>query len=317
MSVLTEPTTEDAFSLMAKSTQLPLTEYTKVTRAQFEIESCLQQAQTLASTVLYGAFARKTIVSPLAGSIVDMLVVYRERDVRRSYPNRLIQQLLQQLQPVFPQCRHNDRNAFLYLPFDGFLFKIHPAWAREDNNYMLPHPVYNEWTRYDIHIYSDTFDRENLRHKGRLIDLIRLIKTWNRGNGNFFNGYYLELLVTEILQDHAIQSHARALCHFFRKAVALVVFQKHDPANVELIVEGLNNIDTLIQAMTQLRHAYEQASQAQQYEEEGDMASALQCWREIFGASFPGRMDLLVHKARQSGLTGAEVLRQIMALEQQ
>ena len=54
---------DDAFGLLAKNTELSLGEYTAITQSQADIEYYLMQHLSTFSTVLYGAFSRKTIVS--------------------------------------------------------------------------------------------------------------------------------------------------------------------------------------------------------------------------------------------------------------
>ena len=306
------PVVDGAFELLARSTRLSLGEYTSITQSQADIEQYLMQHIGTFSTVLYGAFSRKTIVSPLHGSIIDMLVLYRDIDVRNIYPSRIFSKLRDALIEQYPEAYAAKDQSFLMLPMKGFLFKIHPAYPVSTHTYMLPDEKFNEWAKYDINSYNEIFSRENVHHKGLLIEIIRMIKTWNRVSGNLFNGYYLELLVTQILSGYEMSSHAETLRHIFRTAVAEVVFQKHDPANMAFQIEGLNNINDLIKAMRLLQKSFALADEAVLFEHEGKPEKALQNWNRLFPRVFPTPVDMLVGEAQRAGIKGADALRMMI-----
>jgi len=306
------PVVGGAFDLLARNTELSLGEYTSITQSQADIERYLMQHLGTFSTVLYGAFSRKTIVSPLHGSIIDMLVLYRDIDVRNIYPSRIFAKLRDVLIEQYPEAYAIKDQSILILPIKGFQFKIHPAYPLSTHSYMRPDEKFNEWTKYDINSYNEIFTRENVHHKGKLIEIIRMIKTWNRVSGDLFNGYYLELLTTDILSSYEMTSYAETLRHIFRCAVAEVVFQKHDPANMEFQIEGLNNIDDLIKAMRLLQKSFSLADEAVLLEREGDTQNALRNWNKLFPQVFPTPVDMLVGEARRAGIKGADALRMMI-----
>lgn len=312
MTALEQPTVSDAFDLLARSTELSLGEYTSITHSQADIERQLMQDLGTISSVLFGAFSRKTIVSPLSGSIVDMLVLFRGSDVKRALPSRIFTKMSEALMAQHPDSYVPENRSILMLPANSFYFKIQPAYPISDHTYMLPDEKFNEWAKYDITSYNDIFMKENVRHKGKLIDIIRMVKTWNRASGNIFNGYYLELMVTEVLSSYEITNYQEALRHIFRYAVAEVVFQKHDPANVDIQVEGLNDVSELINAMKLLQKSYALTDEAVEYEQEGDIKNALECWNKLFPQVFPSQVDMMVGKARSSGIKGADALRMMI-----
>jgi len=301
-----------AFNLLAKSTELSLGEYTSITQSQADIEHYLLQHLDTFSTVIFGAFSRKTIVSPMQGSIVNMLVLFREAEVKQVMPSRIFTQLYDALNEQFPDAYKLENRNVLMLGVNGFHYMIQPAYPVSAHVYMLPDEKFNDWARYDIASYNEIFTRQNVRHKGRLIDIIRIIKTWNRVSGNFFNDYYLELLVTELLSDHEINSYQETLRHIFRTAVAKVVFQHHDPANMEFQVEGLNDISDLIKAMKLLQKCFHLANQAVIHEQDDNTKMALDNWNMIFPGVFPSHVDMVVGRARSAGIKGAEALRMMI-----
>ncbi len=306
------PVVSGAFDLLAKNTELSLGEYTSITQSQADIERYLIQHFSTFSTVLFGAFSRKTIASPLPGNVIDMLVLFRGPDVKLTYPSRIFSKLSDALIEQYPDAFTLKNRSILMLPVKNFQYKIQPAYPIVDQTYMLPDENFNDWVKYDLNSYNEIFTKENVRHKGKLIEIIRMIKTWNRVSGNLFDGYYLELLVTDVLSSYEITSYPETLRHIFRAAVAEVVFQKHDPANMEFQIEGLNDISDLITAMKLLQKSFALADEAIISEQEGNTEKALHNWNKLFPRVFPSQVDMLVGKARSSGIKGADALRMMI-----
>lgn len=300
----------DGFELLAKNTDLSLSEYTLITQGQAAIESFLSRHLPTFSTVLFGAFSRKTMVSPLAGNIIDMLVVFKN-DIRHQLPSRVFTELKETLISHYPNASPLEFRQALMLPMGELHFRIQPAFAAGQHNYMMPSKKFNDWVEYDIHAYKNYFEKENVRHRGQLANLIRIIKTWNRVSGSLFNGYYLELLVTDVLSSYRIENYQETLRHIFSAASSEVVFHKEDPANLEFEVDGLNDISDLIGAIKLLKKSWLLADTAVTNEAEGRLQQALDDWRELFPQVFPGDVDLAVGQARKAGVKGTAALKML------
>lgn len=309
-------TVSGAFDLLAKNTEISLGEYTSILQGQAEIERHIMQHISKFSTVLHGAFSRKTIVSPLPGSIVDMLIVFREDDIKNALPSRLSAKLKEVLTEKYPDTYTlKSQNTFM-VPVKEIEYKIRPAYSISNDKYMLPDETFDGWVKYDINSYNDIFVKQNVRHKGQLIEVIRMIKTWNRVSGNIFNGYYLELMVTDVLSSYEITSYSETIRHIFKAAYSEAVYQQHDPANLEFPIDGLNDLDDILIAMNLIKKCYHLANDAVAYEQDGDTAKALRNWNKLFPQAFPTTVDMLVGEARRSGIKGADALRMMIKQKQ-
>lgn len=312
MTTAEQPTVNDGFKLLAKSTELSLVEYTAITQSQADIELFLMQRISTFSTVLYGAFARKTIVSPLAGSIVNMLIVYREEDISFSHPSRIFSQLKECLIEQYPEAYEIKGRCALMVPIKNFFYKIQPAYSLSGHTYMLPAEKFDEWVKYDVTLYNEIFSKQNVRHKGRLIDIVRMVKTWNRVSGNLFNGYYLELLVTELLSTYEITSYSETLCYVLKSAIPRVAYQQQDPANIEFEIDSMNDLEKIVSAMILLKNSYKLAHEALKYEKEDNTELAFKNWNKLLPQAFPTQVDMMVSQARNAGIKGADALRMML-----
>ncbi len=270
------------FERLAKNIELSLVEYTTVSRCQASIETYLGKYITTFTTVLPGAFARNTMVSPLKGSEVDLLVLFNQKHRSTFLPNDLLGKLHVTLLAKYPGTTFDEMTESVYVPGENFRFRVQPGFITDQNHYLVPAPGWNEWIEYDALGYKDQFSRANLAHGGKLLHVVRMLKTWNRLSGNAFDGYFLELLVKDVLNNYEIITYQAAINYIFKAILADVALKKHDPANQSLQVVGLHNLENIVNAMIHVKSSYLVTKEAIQFEEQDNMKSALSSWGQLF-----------------------------------
>jgi len=278
------------FEVLAKSIEPSLFEYTSVSRCQASIQAYLGQFISTFTTELPGAFARNTMISPLKESIVDMLVLFNNEHSERFLPSELLSKLHVTLRAEYPGTRFDELTESVYVPVENFTFRVQPGFISEQQHYIVPAPGWDEWVDYDSIGYKNQFSRMNAKHEGKLLHLVRMMKTWNRLSGDTFDGYFLELLVTDILSSHKIQTYQVAISHILRAILADVALKQHDPANQSLQVEGLHDLQEVVNAMILVKNAYLVTKHAIELEAEGQMTEALANWAQLFPTILPGRV---------------------------
>lgn len=275
------------FETLAKNIELSLVEYTSVSRCQASIEAYLGKYITTFTTVLPGAFARNTMISPLKDSKVDLLVLFNEKHSSEFLPGDLLSKLDVTLSAKFPDTTFDEATKSVYVPIENFRFRVQPGFITDQNHYLVPAPGWNDWVEYDALGYKDQFSRANLKHGGKLLNVVRMLKTWNCLSGNAFDGYFLEILVKDVLDDYEMITYQAAINYIFRAILADVALKKHDPANQSLQVVGLHNLESIVNAMLHVKSSYMVTKEAVQFEEEENARSALSSWRQLFPNHFP------------------------------
>jgi hypothetical protein len=275
------------FDRLAKNIELSLVDYTSVSRGQASIETYLGNYITTFTTVLPGAFARNTMVSPLKDSEVDLLVLFNQKHSSTFLPGDLLNKLYVTLSAKFPGTTFDENTESVYVPVENFSFRVQPGFITDQNHYLVPAPSWNDWVEYDALGYKDQFSRANLKHGGKLLNVVRMLKTWNHLSGKAFDGYFLELLVKDVLDNHEIISYQAAINFIFKAIFSDVALRKHDPANQSLQVVGLHNLDNIANAMVHVKNSYFVTKEAIQFEAEGNMRTALSSWRQLFPHHFP------------------------------
>jgi hypothetical protein len=275
------------FDRLAKNIELSLVDYTSVSRGQASIETYLGNYITTFTTVLPGAFARNTMVSPLKDSEVDLLVLFNQKHSSTFLPGDLLNKLYVTLSAKFPGTTFDENTESVYVPVENFSFRVQPGFITDQNHYLVPASSWNDWVEYDALGYKDQFSRANLKHGGKLLNVVRMLKTWNHLSGKAFDGYFLELLVKDVLDNHEIISYQAAINFIFKAIFSDVALRKHDPANQSLQVVGLHNLDNIANAMVHVENSYFVTKEAIQFEAEGNMRTALSSWRQLFPHHFP------------------------------
>lgn len=298
-----------AFDMLSKRVDMSFVDYSRISRSQSGIEAYLGRYISAFATALPGAFARKTMISPLDGCVVDMYILFKLEHSRQFYPSDLLKKLYVTLVSQYPEISWEQDSNTIMVPADGFTFKVQPAFLLDNGGYLVPSPWSNDWMNYDVLKCKKELLAYDGRQRGKLIPLIRLVKAWNRRTNNIFDGYYLELLVTDIMAKVKIESYQSGLRYFFERALAQVVFKKADPANTDLQVEGVYDLEDLVNAMLHFQSAYRIANTAMEYERQGDTMAACDHWSQLFPGVFPSPVDVAADMRKRVGGKVSETLR--------
>ena len=287
-----------AFQTLAIKIEPSILERTSVNRCRSAIHDYLGQFIRSFTTDLPGAFERSTMVSPLNESVIDMLVLFNIRHSTKFLPGDLLDKLHVTLRAEYPGTSFDDAAAAVFVPVGGYTFKVQPGFLTDQRHYLVPAPGWNEWVQYDSLGYKSQLLKMNAHHKGRLLHVIRMIKTWNRLSGKAFDEYFLELLVNEILANYAIQTYQEAISHIFRALLYDVALKQHDPANDVLLVNGLHDLDEVVNAMLHVKNSYLITREAIELEAQGRIKEALSSWLQLFPGMLPSSPMLRGSAAR-------------------
>lgn len=179
--------------------------------------------------------------------------------------------------------------ATLNLTSYEWVFDIVPCFYTDTGLYLIPNGNGN-WKPTDPRVDQTNVTDENQDKDGRLLQLIRTLKYWNRRNSTFTIGsYFFENLVinyskskTELSQwiDYDIKN----FFYFLSQAIWNSTF---DPKGFQGDLNTFNYTEKL-SISQKAEWAYQKASEAIKAEtEEKDMKKSINLWREVFGSSFP------------------------------
>ena len=287
MNNRTQGAVDAGFDELARKIEPSILEYTSVNRCRDNIQCYLGQYISSFTIDLPGEFARTTMASPLEESIIDMLVLFNIKHSKTFMPAELLNKLHLTLQAEYPGTTFDESTESVYVPIDAYTFKVQPGFMTEQSHYLVPAPHWNEWVEYDSLGYKSQLIKMNAQHNGKLLHVIRMIKKWNRFTGKVFNEYFLELQVNEILNNYQIQSYQDAIRYIFSAILSDVALRQHDPASQCLLVDGLHDLDEVVNAMLLVKKSYQVAEHAIGLEQQGNMKGALSYWAQLFPEILP------------------------------
>jgi hypothetical protein len=275
-----------AFEVLARNIEPSILECTSVDRCRAAVQDYLGQFIKSFTIELPGEFSRTTMPSPLAGSTIDMLVLFNIEHSTKFHPNELLDKLHVTLRAEYPGTNFDEETNSVYVAIGDYRFKVQPGFITDKHHYLVPAP-WNEWVEYDAPGYKSHLIRMNAHHNGKLFHVIRMMKSWNRLSGRAFNEYFLELLVNEVLVNYQIDTYQGTLSHIFRAILYDIALKQHDPANDCLLVEGLSDLEEVLNAMLHVKASYLLTKQAIESEKQGKIKEALADWAQLFPEVFP------------------------------
>lgn len=301
-------TIEEGLRALDSSLHITVAQNAIIATRQSEIEKIVVGEFDALGTVLSGACTRHTMIQPLADNIIDLFVLLKPERGQLNTPGELMRKLEDVLRVHYPQATIAPNGLSVYVANADFVFHVAPGFTRDNKGYVIADSKTQKWVKTNPNVHYYALDDDNRRHRGRLLPVVRIVKYWNECNGSLFDNYYLELLVQEILREVKVESCVHAIKIIFRKAIRLVVFTIDDPADSGKQMEGLKDINKMLEAMFCFRDCHDHIIKAEFYESEGDLKSAYKEFGKIFAGHFASYVDMMSKKLDANGIRGAEAL---------
>ncbi|AZB30704.1 SMODS domain-containing nucleotidyltransferase [Chryseobacterium balustinum] len=179
--------------------------------------------------------------------------------------------------------------ATLSLQSYEWVFDIVPCFYTDTNLYLIPDGNGN-WKSTDPRIDQDLITSTNQNYDGKLLQLIRTLKYWNKHNSSYIIGSYLfEQFVINFAKTKAelskwIDFDIRDFFYYLKNHIYNNV---NDPKGIQ---GNLNNLtfEQKYSISNKANWAYDKAVEAINAEtKDSHQEKAINKWREIFGTKFP------------------------------
>lgn len=170
-----------------------------------------------------------------------------------------------------------------------WVFDIVPCFYTDTNLYLIPDGNGN-WKATDPRIDQDLISSTNQSYNGRVLQLIRTLKYWNRHNSSHTIGSYLfeQLIINFVNSKSELQQWIDFnIRDFFYYLKTDIYYDVNDPKGIQ---GNLNNLsfEQKSSISEKSNWAYEKAKEAISAETSGkNQEKAINKWREIFGTKFP------------------------------
>ena len=267
----------------------------------------------------FGSFARRTKIRPLDD--IDLMICFSSEG-KRTYSiadsciyingadsdlekglmhddnrhlnstkviNRLIRKLTNLNDYGKAEMHKNMEAATLQLKSYTWNFDIVPCFYTDTGLYLIPDGKGN-WKKTDPRIDNTRTTNDNQKHKGKILNVIRLIKYWNNRKATIrINSYLLECMILsyyEGVSDKLSYWHDAELRDVFLSLSSQILQNVFDPKNLQ---GNLNyfTYEERYKISNSLFDVYQKAYQAVNLNINEQDKEAIDKWREIFGDAFP------------------------------
>ena len=204
--------------------------------------------------------------------------------------NRLISKLSEINNYSKAEMHKNHEAATLQLQSYSWNFDIVPCFYTDTGLYLIPNGTGN-WKKTDPRIDNERTTEINRKHKGKVLDVIRLMKYWNnRKVTRRIDSYLLECMILSYYEEKQVSDNYWVDLEFRDLLNALssaILNSVPDPKGIQ---GDLNTFSVFERNLisSALSEVYNKACEASSLELTGkDHKKSIAKWSEIFGSRFP------------------------------
>ena len=222
---------------------------------------CFKDSELLSSTRVLNKFKKH----------LDEVPQYRAADVKR-----------------------NGQAVTLELTSYAWNFDIVPGFfttkeANGRNYYIIPNGN-GHWMKTDPRLDRDRVSTVNQQHNGRVLNVLRLVKYWNRRHtAPFVASYAFENMVLTHYEGRfdEVSQYVDMEVPKVLEYVATAIYNPiQDPKGIQGDLNDLE-FEQKVKVSGRASDDAKKAREAWAFESNGDHKSAIGKWREVFGPSFP------------------------------
>lgn len=253
------------------------------------VRATVERELTVIRSFLTGSYSRNTMIAPLSEGDIDVFIVLDPSYYDKNGQIQLLDKVKRVLKKTYPKTPKISRNGqAISISFTDFVVDVVPCFNRRGGGYLIPDSIGHRWIETDPEEHVQYMSTNNSIHNRNLKPIIKMIKCWNRTINHHFSSFHLEVMVAQILNNVTISDFPSGVRYFFDKGRFYVAKKNPDPSGYNNDVGSYINSQVKIDAaISRFATAYNRALKAEQYAKNGNINSAVNEWRKIFGNRFP------------------------------
>lgn len=277
-----------AFRQFSSNLEITGLQESTISTRQQNVRDAVAQDFAVLDTFLTGSYRRSTMIAPLSGADIDVFVVLDPKYHAAANQVRLLNSVMATLKKKYPTTpKIKPDGQAVTITFKDFKVDVVPGFYRKHGGYLIPDANLGRWISTDPKKHVELWSASNKSHGGSLIPLIKMIKCWNRNEGNLVRSFHLEVLVRQVLTGVGITDYSSGARWVFDKMRAKVWTKVQDPAGYsDDIAPFLSHLDAQ-RMIAALDRAYGRAMAAEANAQRGYVRTAVDGWGTIFGVHFP------------------------------
>lgn len=269
---------------------------------QGSLRDALREALDLKDDFLTGSYPRHTIIKPKKDDEkfdVDVFIAFDSADYgEKALPELrgLVVNALNKIKEEKPDLgitsiNDTQRRSVRVEFSNNFRIDVVPSIEIEkDKLYRIFDKRTLRPVKSNPKLHARLLTEANDRTGGKLVPIIKTLKSWRRDKCDYVKSFHLELLAAEVIGGSKIDSYAEGLARFFAGAVPkLRQACLKDPANGESCIDTyLDEDKTRDEIVALVLHEKEISEKAIKLEKGGDDDAAVTQWKTIFDSDGGG-----------------------------
>ncbi len=214
---------------------------------QQNVRDAMENGMTVLDSFLTGSYKRHTMIAPLSRADIDIFIVLDSSYYSQDGQGSLLDRVKYALKKTYPKTPDISRDGqAVTITFTDFKVDVVPAFNRRGGGYLIPNTVLGKWISTNPKDHIEIWSKANKEHNDDLVLLIKMIKAWNKENGEALTSFHLECLILQILTKITITNFSSGVRYVFDKARVAVKNPVSDPAGYNANVgEYLNTTEKI------------------------------------------------------------------------
>jgi len=266
----------------------------EIDRGRSVIERALSKELYIRGVHMIGSYARDTLIKGRKGVLVDMMLILdkaRHGDwLRRANgPSICLGHIKERLikSPEFHDADVDGGRNSVTVRFGKFKFNIVPAF-RTERGYSISDPTgLQDWISTDPRVFNKVVGRLDRRFKGRVKEMIRIVKGWNDANGGLLQSFHIENMVYLHFKDrpsNIVSSLQEDVLNFYARLPTYLQNPTAEPVNGDRIDSYLGHGRS--KAIDRAQRSVDRLVQAEDLKRRGRLDQALEQYKKVFGTEF-------------------------------
>lgn len=277
-----------AFRQFSSNLEVTNLQESTISTRQQNVRDAIAGDFVVLDTFLTGSYRRSTMIAPLSSADIDVFVVLDPKYHAAANHAGLLNSVMATLKKKYPTTpRIKPDGQAVTISFTDFMVDVVPGFYRQGGGYLIPDANLKRWISTDPKKHVELWSASNKSHGGSLIPLIKMIKCWNRTEGNLFRSFHLEVLVRKVLTDIGITDYPSGARWVFDKMRGTVWTKVRDPAGYSDDIAPYLTHAEAKRMIAALDNAYRRAVAAEVNAQRGYIRTAMEGWGAIFGGQFP------------------------------
>ena len=287
---------KDAFVKFRHLLEITKSEEDDASLRHQEIRDHLRTKLDVDDDFLTGSYRRDTKTKPLAD--VDVFIVLGDVD-EQDEPNDVLKRVHDALVEKYGEGRvATDRpavrvdfgpeNADADAEDKVMSVEVVPAFVHQ-SHYRIADPAKSGWMSTDPKVHATLATDANKAYAGEWKPLVKMIKAWNRHQGEpVVPSFLIEVMALKLFHNGWVGPYAYEVRAFFAAAAERIDETWVDPAGLGSPVSDQLHLDTLAleAARVALRDAERQSGEAIRLEKSSGSGAANDAWQRLFGPRY-------------------------------